>query len=89
MAQYNVVLKKKAIKGAEKLPTAASRRFVVLLKWLEENGPFAYVFPSFSKLGKNKFHCHLGYSWVACWTHEGNELKVEVYYVGSRENAPY
>lgn len=59
----------------------------------------------FSALGKNKYHCHLlkskggennssnkgkGPRYVACWIVEDKKIKiVEVYYVGSHENAPY
>lgn len=45
--------------------------------------------PNYSKLGDSKYHCHLAYSWVACWSYEKGEIKIEVYYAGSRENAPY
>lgn len=34
-------------------------------------------------------HCHLNYRYVACWTCRRNEIVIEVYYVGSREKAPY
>jgi hypothetical protein len=87
--KYRVILKKKALKGVSKLPKKANQKFSLLLDWLGENGPVAHLFSNYSKLGKNKHHCHLDYSWVACWTQEGDELKIEVYYVGSRENAPY
>ena len=40
-------------------------------------------------IGKNKYHCHLSLSWVACWELKDNKIEVEVYYVGSRESAPY
>ncbi len=43
-----------------------------------------------NKLAENKYHCHLNYRWVACWQIEDNKLKIiEIYFVGSRENAPY
>jgi hypothetical protein len=35
------------------------------------------------------YHCHLSYRYVACWTWRKKEIVIEVYYVGSRENAPY
>lgn len=31
----------------------------------------------------------LFYRFVACWTCRKNEIVIEVYYVGSREKAPY
>lgn len=36
-----------------------------------------------------KYHCHLKYNWVACWIWEKGTFIVEIYYAGSRENAPY
>jgi hypothetical protein len=45
---------------------------------------------NYSPLGKNKHHCHLTYSYVACWEEVQGEIRLlEVYYVGSREDAPY
>ena len=44
---------------------------------------------NYSKIGKDKYHCHLSYSYVACWNYEKSGITIEVYYVGSRENAPY
>jgi hypothetical protein len=41
------------------------------------------------KLDENIYHCHLAYKWVACWKHEKSTIIIEVYYAGSRENAPY
>ena len=40
------------------------------------------------QLSKNEYHCHLNYRYVACWRHEKNTITIEVYYVGSREQAP-
>ena len=31
----------------------------------------------------------LTYRHVACWTFRKGEIEIEVYYVGSREKAPY
>ena len=46
-------------------------------------------YSNFSKLAKERYHCHLSYNHVACWYNENGTYKVEVYYVGSRESAPY
>ena len=56
---------------------------------LEADGPEQPVWLNYSKLGKNKYHCHLSYRWVACWYHEKETLIIEVYYAGSREKAQY
>lgn len=87
--KYKIKIKKKYIKGLSKLPLIVQKKFSLLIKDLRDKGPNQYNWPNFSKLGKGKFHCHLGYSWVACWENKKNTLIIEVYYVGSRENAPY
>ena len=40
-------------------------------------------------MGKETYHCHLNYRYVASWTSRQGEIIIEVYYVGSREKAPY
>ena len=45
---------------------------------------------NFSRLEEDKYHCHLNYSYVACWEVLDEKIKLmEVYYVGSREDSPY
>ena len=58
-------------------------------EFLEPDGPIQKRWNNFSPLGKEKYHCHLTYSYVACWTCQKGEIEIEVYYVGSREKAPY
>lgn len=86
---YEVVFKKKVIKGLPKLPLLIQKKLVMLTDDLREKGPEQPQWQNYSKLSKNEYHCHLGYSWVACWRHEKQTIIIEVYYVGSRENAPY
>ncbi|TGK23118.1 hypothetical protein [Leptospira stimsonii] len=71
------------------MPKSARQDLVLLLEELEKEGPSQPEWANFSKLSKNEYHCHLSYSWVACWRNEKNSLIIEVYYAGSRENAPY
>jgi hypothetical protein len=52
-------------------------------------GPVQPYYINYSKLGNSTYHCHLSYRWVACWRNEKDTFIVEVYYVGSREKAPY
>ena len=86
---YVVVVRKKAIQNARLLPDKAKMVLKSLLKDLE-NGPVQSRYPHFGKLaGKNEYHCHLAYRWVATWRCEEDRLLVEVEYVGSRESAPY
>ena len=56
---------------------------------LISTGPVQPSYRNFSKLGKGRYHCHLSYHWVACRECHNGEYIIEVYYVGSRESAPY
>jgi mRNA-degrading endonuclease RelE of RelBE toxin-antitoxin system len=87
--KYNVIIKNKTLRGIKKLPQNIQERFNVLLHDLIDKGPIQPNWSNFSKLAKNKYHCHLGYSWVACWEQKEQKLIIEVYYVGSREKVPY
>jgi mRNA-degrading endonuclease RelE of RelBE toxin-antitoxin system len=87
--KYSVVFTKKVRKSLSKIPQSIRDKFFFLAEQLAEQGPVAANWHNYSKLGQNEYHCHLGYSWVACWTNEKGTLTIEVYYVGSRENAPY
>lgn len=61
----------------------------LLVNDLIEDGPVQPHWPNFSKLSVTEYHCHLAHKWVACRRAENNEIDIEVYYAGSRENAPY
>jgi hypothetical protein len=86
---YAVVFTKKVRKNLAKVPRNIRNKFFILAEQLAEHGPVAANWSNYSKLGPNEYHCHLAYSWVACWTNEKGTIIIEVYYVGSRENAPY
>jgi hypothetical protein len=86
---YRVVVKKAALKRITKAPESIQLLFDELAEDLEEKGPIQTTWPNFSSLGKSKYHCHLAYSWVACWYYEAESIDIEVYYAGSREDAPY
>ena len=87
--QYDVKMTRKAVKGVEKLPVRNRETLVRLLCDIRDFGPFQPKYSHFSKLGNNSFHCHIGFHWVACWKQNTDGNQVEVYYVGSRESAPY
>jgi mRNA-degrading endonuclease RelE of RelBE toxin-antitoxin system len=89
MKNYQVRLHKKAMKQLKKLPHEVLEKFDRLALDLRDLGPYRANWPNYSKLGVGEFHCHLNRSYVACWTYEKGEIIIEVYYVGSRENAPY
>ena len=86
---YEVVIKKKILKGLRKLPLSVQKKFAVLANDLQDNVPEQPAWQNYSKLSPTEYHCHLGTSWVACWRHEKQTIIIEVYYVGSREKAPY
>ena len=87
--RYEVRVTKKVQKNLRKLPPEVVRRFVVLAEQLRDRGPVAHDWKNYGKLGEGRYHCHLAYSYSACWTHEKGTITIEVYYVGSRENAQY
>jgi mRNA-degrading endonuclease RelE of RelBE toxin-antitoxin system len=86
---FNVIVKKKVQKNVEKMPPDIKKLVVLLIDDLKEKGSILKNWDNFSKIGDDKYHCHLSYKWVACWKHEKNTIIIEVYYAGSRENAPY
>ncbi len=87
--EYDVVMTKKATKGITKLPLNAQMNLAHLVDAIKKTGPVQPSFRNYSKLSQNRYHCHLDYHWVACWQCENGQYVVEVYYVGSRESAPY
>ncbi len=86
---YRVVQKKKILKAVLKMPKEQQLLYATLIKDLRIKGVIQKQWPNFSILGKNKYHCHLSYHWVACWQETIKGIELEVYYAGSRENAPY
>lgn len=71
------------------MPKPIRKKMKDLVDDLEENGPVQKGWLNYSKLSNNEYHCHLSYRWVACWRNEKYSIIIEVYYAGSRENAPY
>jgi len=86
--EYQVSIKKKANRNLRKLPKDIQQLLFLLIADLKADGPIQ-MRHNFSPLGENKYHCHLSYRYVACWTWEKGKIEIEVYYVGSREKAPY
>jgi len=87
--EYRVKIKKKANRGLRKLPVNVRKLLFLLIEDLKADGPIQKSWNNFSPLGDDKYHCHLNYRYVACWTYRQGEIEIEVYYVGSREKAPY
>lgn len=87
---WTVKIRSKTEKQLTKLPRRVGDLFVALTQDLKYHGPVQPSWPNYSKLENNKYHCHLNYRYVACWTlNDEKNLILEVYYVGSRESAPY
>ena len=87
--KYEVLIKKKVARGLKKLPANVQKLLFLLIADLQVDGPIQKSWRNFSQLGKNRYHCHLNYRYVACWTCRENEIVIEVYYAGTREKAPY
>jgi mRNA-degrading endonuclease RelE of RelBE toxin-antitoxin system len=91
--KWSVSESRKALKQKDKLPEEIQTLLVLLEKEIEVLGPVRGNWPNYSKLGKDLHHCHLRNgrpTYVACWEVTNKEIKlVEVYYVGTREKAPY
>jgi len=86
---FEVTMTKRARKGMAKMPALQVSLLARLVKDLKESGPVQRQWLNYSKLGGNKHHCHLSYHWVACWEETATGVRIEVYYAGSRESAPY
>lgn len=86
---FRVSIKNRILKDVGKMPIAIQENLTALVEDLRDKGPVQPDWPNYSKIGKNKYHCHLAHKWVACWRSEHKSLIIEVYYEGNRENAPY
>jgi len=83
----------KARKQVKKLTGSIQDAILALVMDIESGGPVRGDWPNFSKLGRDKYHCHLKKgrpTYVACWKLIDKKKKqIEVYYVGTHEKAPY
>jgi hypothetical protein len=85
---------KKLARSGQKKPSILDAIDALVID-LEKNGPILKDWPNFGSISKNKeffYHCHLRKgrpTYVACWEIIKNEKKIEVFYVGTHENAPY
>ena len=86
---YEVIIKKRMLRSLQRMPEQIQMKMANLVEDLRDRGPIRRDWPNFSRLGPGTYHCHLSYHWVACWRCPKNSKIIEVYYVGSRENAPY
>jgi hypothetical protein len=98
MSEWIADFSREAGKQFEKLKRSGSRPPIrdaigALVADLQKNGPQLRNWPNFGSLGKDHFHCHLrkgSPTYVACWRIVDKKTKkIEVYYVGTHEGAPY
>lgn len=96
--KWSVEFTRKAEKQYQQLKRNGSKPSIVdiinlLAIEMESQGPYRHNWLNYDSLGKNKFHCHLKKgkpTYVACWELVNKEnKKIEVYYVGTHEDAPY
>ncbi len=64
--KYTVRVLKKCEKKINQLSEKDINTLVMLLEDIAQYGPVQPKYQNFSKIGKNKYHCHLSYHWVAC-----------------------
>jgi mRNA-degrading endonuclease RelE of RelBE toxin-antitoxin system len=87
---WTVNITKKARKSAAKMTEKLQSKLDALVAEIQVLGPVRGNWPNYSKLADGSHHCHLDYSHVACWSETDKKIQiVEVYYAGSRKNAPY
>lgn len=89
----------RTVKQKKKLPEKIRLQIDLLAAEIEKLGPIRLNWHNFSQLTKSKgipeysYHCHIKNgkpTYVACWHIENKKVKiVEIYYVGTHENAPY
>ena len=95
--EWRIEFTHKAAKQIKKLNISISRTLRFLLKSLQIKGPSAGCeWPHYGKLyarqNEDKRHCHLNKghpTYVCCWKIQKTKKLIEVYYVGTHENAPY
>ena len=95
---WSVTLSSAVEKQMRNLQTHIKAQLFFLIKEMESLGPHRVAWKNYGPLKRgraipdNAFHCHLKKgrpTYVACWTVNKNEKKIEVFYVGTHENAPY
>lgn len=97
---WNIEPSKKLEKQIRYLPNSIRPIVFALLTDLENDGPYQPNWPNYAPLKKrgkliptDAHHCHLkkgNPTYVACWCIVDKKKKIlEVYYVGTHENAPY
>lgn len=88
---WSVSVKRSVAKA--NLPEDVKHSLITLMKEIEIKGPARGNWPNYTKLSKDKHHCHLKKgkpTYVAVWEIRDKKIRiVEVIYAGTHENAPY
>jgi mRNA-degrading endonuclease RelE of RelBE toxin-antitoxin system len=91
--EWTVTISNRAKKNLQTLPDKVKKTLAYLIRDIELTGPVKGNWPNYSKLGKEKHHCHLKKgkpTYVAVWEVKDREIRlVEVVYAGTHEKAPY
>lgn len=101
-SEWQVDLSREAKKQYKKLAVSGLKKPSIidvidtLVIDLENRGPILNDWPNYGIIHKSKkefyYHCHLRQgrpTYVACWEANEQAKKIEVFYVGSHEDAPY
>lgn len=83
-----------AKKADKNLSKKAAETFVLLLSELKIGGPYRKNWPNYTKMQNcDDYHCHIKKgkpTYVVCWRISDKRIKrIEVYYAGTHEKAPY
>ncbi|MCP3966241.1 MAG: hypothetical protein GY750_06480 [Lentisphaerae bacterium] len=76
-------------KNLVNLPQKVQDNFIALVHNLSLEGPQQPGWQNYTNFENIHYHRHLTPRHVACWRPEKTSQTIEVYYVGSREEAPY
>ena|SRR5579862_6406801 len=95
--KWNVTFTGKAAKQTQHLDERVVLSLQALVNDLKIKGPIpGRHWPNYGKLHGRKNedirHCHLikgNPTYVCCWNVSKDENKIEIYYVGTHEKAPY
>jgi mRNA-degrading endonuclease RelE of RelBE toxin-antitoxin system len=98
-ANWSVSFSPRANRQTKRLTEKVRLQLFLLVKELEILGPIRRNWAHFSALKKGKdipvdaYHCHIKSgrpTYVVYWRIENKHVKIiEIYYVGTHENAPY
>ena len=91
--RWTVTIRTGAVKQVRALPEPVRLTLVALIREIEETGPVRGNWPNYSRLPRNRHHCHLKKgkpTYVAVWEVKDRQIRlVEVLYAGTHAQAPY